>query len=57
MDLLAHRDADGNVQTLHGHLHGAGDLAESYESEFSQISRWQRFCMMLERLHNSFKRI
>lgn len=39
MDLLAHRDADGNVQTLHGHLHGAGDLAESYESEFSQISR------------------
>ena len=39
MDLLAHRDADGNVQTLHGHLNSAGDLAESYESKFSQISR------------------
>ena len=39
MDLLAHRDADGNVQTLHGHLHSAGDLSESYESKFSQISR------------------
>lgn len=37
--MLAHRDADGNVQTLHGHLHSAGDLSESYESKFSQISR------------------
>ena len=39
MTLLAHKDADGNVQTLYDHLHNAGDLAESYESEFSQISR------------------
>lgn len=37
MTLLAHKDADGNVQTLYDHLHNAGDLAESYESEFSQI--------------------
>lgn len=35
MTLLAHKDADGGVQTLRDHLHNAGDLAESYESEFS----------------------
>ena len=39
MTLLAHKDADGGVQTLRDHLHNAGDLAESYESEFSQIPR------------------
>mgnify|MGYP001210474841 FL=1 len=32
MTLLAHKDADGGVQTLRDHLHNAGDLAESYES-------------------------
>ena len=30
MTLLAHKDADGGVQTLRDHLHNAGDLAESY---------------------------
>ena len=25
VDLLAHKDADGNVQTLYDHLHNAGD--------------------------------
>lgn len=57
MTLLAHKDADGGVQTLRDHLHNAGDLAESYESEFSQIREWRRSCMMLERSRNSFKRI
>lgn len=54
MTLLAHKDADGGVQTLRDHLHNAGDLAESY---FLRFREWRRSCMMLERSRNSFKRI
>lgn len=57
MTLLAHKDADGNVQTLYDHLHNAGDLAEAMNRSSLRFHGWQRSCMMLERSRNSFKRI
>lgn len=48
MTLLAHKDADGGVQTLRDHLHNAGDLQKTPKKSRKLSSRCLR--MMKVRL-------